>query len=1046
LKKLFLFLFVVLLSSGVFSQPVDGSEIDVSKLLSNAEETVDSLHNNFADLFVNDSIAGLFADNPDAFVKIASLGKYLDRLKYVDRLNYIDRIDIFGDFDSWLASNSFEEEFELDDGKAYRIKNTEGFSDYFIWVKDVDRGEKTAKVDLIKKRFGSTVVVSDDGVVDVVSLRQFSIVNCGFPDYFEVGDSFSCLLPELDGSTITVTLLDVVQWLYANPNRINTVLGSVKWSQSFFRDVFWENRWLNVEFAKKFDGFTVRKDSGDELINSSGLMSEDSDNYVFSLHNNVTGSDKSVSFLVFVSGLYSDKVQFTVGYVNSDNSWLDLEPSNQFISSQFLNDIRRINCNPGELWKPYLEFSGEEVYSGKNVKFCGVSGLGRAEVIQVEVDSINSDGKTVSFKVRHVDVSSEFKQIARIFGEENSSMLEVFGSQKMVDLFLKHPVEFRAMVEFAKSSDDGRNSPLKIAEYTKNMLDEYTKENNERLKEWFNKMLSALSLRADNPDLQADNSNADLSEIEAFYKELEDNDPIYTELTFFYLNEDISYLFVVYPDDFSDIASFINSKVMNSPNFNGAMLQDEISNSAFSELSRPLELLDTMEQRKEFVSLLTDYQVLGLLSLETPDMYSPSSNHLLFDRLKELLDEENVSVDELLVKYNLIDAFTVNETYKIYTGKNFLLRAILYDRFYGKENSLLSHDGVAALLPVLLEPLDSSDFTANSSYVYGSYPYFFNAYFLLLADGLDKIKGIPGVSNQVKLICERRLNEGIADDELRAGFEFILYLVDNDTKLVSEEDKAFIRQLENEKRIYDSGLYSNDGKITVLEVFSKETDEESWFLTQDWLNDYFGKKPVVVSDKGLVYENELGYENKLVNANELVYENDNAKVILFMSPLSEYAIGRGKIDNGTEGDWETRNFIKRRIQETPNVILANMGSRASYWLRDKFYFKLASPDSHVLFISNSERDPEFVSNFIRTNQGADFRLVTDSNPQDSRVANAVVQALLESDKKPFKQVFADYGSLISENGGNADTITVSSNGELLFNYVLEQTENAGLNK
>ncbi|MBU2476756.1 hypothetical protein KKG83_04760, partial [Candidatus Micrarchaeota archaeon] len=413
-----------------------------------------------------------------------------------------------------------------------------------------------------------------------------------------------------------------------------------------------------------------------------------------------------------------------------------------------------------------------------------------------------------------------------------------------------------------------------------------------------------------------------------------------------------------------------------------------LSSDSFAiENGRPLDDLHFNQSERElYLASLSDLEVFALLN-SNPGFIYTSSNHMLFDRLKEDLGTK--SITELFEEYGLIG-----------TGdcRNFLFRAITYDRFYGKEDSLLEESDVKALLPTLLEPLNSEKFDKK--------------YFFLLANALDDIKNVPEVIDAVKQVSEKRLQEGIEDKELKAGFEVIAVLVDEETSLVSEEKKILIRELEDKKAFFDPNLYKNNGKITVLQVFDKEdTGKDHWFMTQDWFTAYFGKKPVTET------------------YNELVYENADVKMILFMSDAPE---NRTNVFGNQE-------FIREQLQKTPNMIVAFRGESRSF-LYTFPYGVFGNIFSHILFIPGVFGSLDLTPQYIYANPETDLRFISNTSTGNRQVTNAIVEALIESEKKTFRNVIADSVVSIEKTGGDVSTIKVFSSGDLLLNYVLEQTK------
>ena len=838
---------------------------------------------------------------------------------------------------SWLESNVLEEDFEIVKGSAYRIRTAEKeFSDYFVLVNDVDFDEKQVIVYIITRSTSYGVSKNfSDNLVENVSLREFRRVNCGVTGVLWVGESYSCLLPELDGSTIQITIKSV------NSEK-NSVSLQTKWNHSFFRDVFWENHKLNVEYASKFYGFVVRKDSEDELITHSDLMTENPEQYLFKFpvkalsEENITAVDKNVSYLVFVSGLHNEEVRFRIGYINLDKevSWLDLETSKEFNSYKIPNEFVKIDCVPDELWADELVFTKEELENGKNVKTCSIPNIFSSEpteLIQVTVDSITNGGQTISFKVKHIDVSSVFDEIVKLIGRDDSniseasSMLDVFGSEKVVDLFLIHPDAF---VEIVNAAGENSWRAFYVLGFEK-----------------------VADLFVSNPGafVEIANNTGELSS------------QVFSSLE----NERVAERFLDY----------CNKRI----SFDQFMATVLSSDSFAIELGRPLDDLHfQQEKREQYLDSLSNLQVFGLLN-SNPEFFYTSSNHMLFDRLKTDLGDK--SITQLFEEYALIGSAT---------SRNFLFRAITYDRFYGKENSLLTESDINALLPTLLEPLNSDKFD--------------EVYFFLLANAIVDINEVPEVIDQVKPIYERRLQEGVNDKELKAAFEFIAVLVEEETSLVSEDKKELIRKLD-EKSIFNPSLYQNNGKITVLQVFDKgDTGKDHWPMTQDWFNAYFENKPVIG-----------------VNG-ELVYETAEVKMILFMGDVYS----------------QNREFIRRQFQETPNMIVTFRGH--SYSLSSSFPFDIfGNIDSHILFIPGSCGSAGSTPNYIFANPKTDLRFISNSSTGRGQVTNIIVEALIESEEKSFQNVIADSTESIVKYGVSITNIEIWTRGELLMAYVLDET-------
>ncbi|VVC03443.1 Uncharacterised protein [Candidatus Burarchaeum australiense] len=402
---------------------------------------------------------------------------------------------------------------------------------------------------------------------------------------------------------------------------------------------------------------------------------------------------------------------------------------------------------------------------------------------------------------------------------------------------------------------------------------------------------------------------------------------------------------------------------------------DDVSGS----LGGPLdELHADGPKRQKYLDSLSTLQVFALLCSD-PEHFYTSSNHMLFDRLRKDLGTK--TVNELFVEYGV---FGTEQC------RNFLFRAINYDRLYGKKDSLLKAADVKGILPTLLEPLTSSAYDKT--------------YLTQLANAISMIKGIPEILEQIKPIVEARLGEQNLSAEWRAALEFICVLIDPKTSLVSDEKKTEIKKLEGAD-IFDPELYKNDGKLTVLQVFDKEdTGKDHWGMTVSWFTRYFGKKPTTGAN------------------GELIYENSTAKLILFMG----------------ENDGANQEFIQQQLQETPNLIATFRGH--SFSLEDNFPHEIFGNESgHILFIPGSCGSALSIPDYVSANPNTDLRFVSTSSTGRGQVTNAVVEAFLGAGRKKFEEFLADAQNSIVRQGGDVSTLKVWTKGEALMRYVLNET-------
>jgi hypothetical protein len=464
-------------------------------------------------------------------------------------------------------------------------------------------------------------------------------------------------------------------------------------------------------------------------------------------------------------------------------------------------------------------------------------------------------------------------------------------------------------------------------------------------------------------------------------------------------------LFVKYPDKFVEIAndagrhtgrtlflltfsSEFGKKEFSSVffnycegriNLNKLMLYVYSSNPLAIEMGRPLDdLHDKPIEREKYLSGLSTIQVLGLL-LGNPEYFYTSSNNMLFDRLKR--DLKGRTISDIFNEYRL---FGTEEC------RNFLFRAINYGRFYGAENSLLVKEELNDALDTLIGPITADNFD--------------NKYYFILANGLDSVRGIELVRTSLSTKLNERLKElqetkEMNQDEKKilSAMEFLVFKSDPSTKLVSEDKKNRIRGLED-RAIFNPNYYMKEGKLVIVQVFDKEdTEKTSWLLTQQWFN------------KG---------EKLREGPGKIVIENKDAKMILFM----------GK-DEG-----ENKEFIKKQLDETPNLIITFRGH--SYSLKDNFPPDIfADKTSHVLFIPGSCGSSGSIPEYMAANPNTDITFFSNTSTGIGQVTNAIVTMLMDTKETEKFNLLLDRSSKsIADQGGDSKTIRAFGDGEMLLLY------------
>lgn len=399
-------------------------------------------------------------------------------------------------------------------------------------------------------------------------------------------------------------------------------------------------------------------------------------------------------------------------------------------------------------------------------------------------------------------------------------------------------------------------------------------------------------------------------------------------------------------------------------------------NQVAIEIGRPLDDLHFQEnERKKYLENLTTLQVFALLN-SNPSFFFTSSNHMLFDRLKE--DLNGKSVVDLFEQYGLIGTDLC---------RNFLLRTINYGRFYGQENSLFTSDEVEKLLPTLINPMSSGKFNPT--------------YFFLFANAIDKTKGIELINNAITPILEKNLKSHGEDSKFRAALEYLVYSMNEKTTAIPEEKKQKIRNLEI-KSIYEPTLYKNDGKLTVLQIFDKaDSGQYHWPLTQKEFADYFDKNPVPGKN------------------GELIFENNSLKMILFMGESSEI----------------NKEFLEKQLDRTPNAIITFRGH--SYSLTNNFPYDIfQNKDNHILFIPGSCGSAGSTAEYIMANPRTDIQFVSNNSTGKGQVTNAIIKELLESKEQQFNKILQESARL-EGYGTDIQTLRVWDKGEILLRYVLQ---------
>jgi len=414
------------------------------------------------------------------------------------------------------------------------------------------------------------------------------------------------------------------------------------------------------------------------------------------------------------------------------------------------------------------------------------------------------------------------------------------------------------------------------------------------------------------------------------------------------------------------------------------------------ELGRPIDdLHDNEKERMKYLNSLTDLQVFGLL-LSNPELFYTSSNHLLFDRLKNYLKKNNKTITDL---FNEFDLFGTEQ------ARNFLFRAINYDRLYGRENSLLKAEELGKMMDTLLSPLSSNKFD--------------DKYFYLLANGLEGIKKVETIRKSLISKINDRLNSLAKKEQtedikkIKSALEFLSYMFNPNTTLISDENKNRIKQLE-QKAVFIPEYYKNDGKLTIIQVFDpNDTKNDHWIYTQQGFRKYAVPKD----------ENGKAITEIKKDPGTLIYETKDMKVILFMGETEE----------------KNQEFIKQQLDKAPNLIITFRGH--SFSLNKSFPPDIfGNRNSHILFIPGSCGSAGSVPEYITKNPNTDIKTFSNTSTGRGQVTNAILDALIRESRKGsgrrFGAILKENEKYIESNGGSVSTIKVFSPGEMLLRYTL----------
>jgi len=484
------------------------------------------------------------------------------------------------------------------------------------------------------------------------------------------------------------------------------------------------------------------------------------------------------------------------------------------------------------------------------------------------------------------------------------------------------------------------------------------------------------------------------------------------------------------------------------------------------EIGGMLDYLHTKPlERQKYLDSLSTNQVLALL-LSNPNFFYPSSNHMLFNRLKRDLGDRSIS--DLFEEYNLFDTDL---------GRNFILRAINYGRLYGKENSLYNETDIDFALDTLLAPVDAEKFNST--------------YFFLLANCANSIMGIETVRKELhERLCKRlkgiEEREGTTEpkrplrarytpadmdipgdkqgeptqkwpykeDEKRlgklAGIRIMpLHAQIDASKIVkgkekSERRESYITSDERPvKKTEDPYITSDESRIAAAiryllfkldpktnmvsekeKAEIKKCDEKAYFNREDYTVD--GKLRVI---QILYVEKKFWdlingwYERDYRKPTEgkyggVIYETGNLNLTLF----------RGSSD-------EIQRFIKKQLEENPNMIISFDGH--IYNIESNIPFNIfGDKKGHVLFVIGSCGSCGYIPWYMEANKSIDWQFFTTTTTGNVVFTNIIVSELINTiERKKLSDILTKIAPKIEASGGDANSVKACTPGETLLTYV-----------
>jgi|GEM_PF-2758242 len=400
------------------------------------------------------------------------------------------------------------------------------------------------------------------------------------------------------------------------------------------------------------------------------------------------------------------------------------------------------------------------------------------------------------------------------------------------------------------------------------------------------------------------------------------------------------------------------------------------------ELGRPLDDLRNREaERARYLATLDIAQVLGLLCSD-PSFFHPSSNQLLFSRLKK---DFSGNLSGLKERYGL-DGGQV---------RNIAFRAL----GNGRIDDFINEKSRDADAWIAAQALLGSATAKTGIYA----ERFDGRHFYLLANHSEKAIGRFPWALGVVDARMRRLQKprDVEEKKMAHAIAYIRYLFTNDPR----GDEELMR-LGFEKAAYDPAKYRVAGRITAVQVFDRrDTQNSHWKLSQDWFRRRYGNP-------------------RAGRSGELVFEGRDARVILYM--------GSSQADNA--------QYIADWVQKNDAGIITFRGHSSSLQNSMPFGFFGNRAGSYV-FILGSCGSSGSVPGYIDANPDTDLRPISYPSTGRGQVTNTLLEILL-GQKEPagFAKLIESNARRIEAHQGDPRMISVWTIGEGLLHYVARKTQ------